>query len=144
MKKNFTSVIICAAGMVLAGVMVGLSGVPSQEATSFKMQTNTVPGIGFVYGYVKYTNSAGSTSITPSNNVTSFTFSDVSGFPPPYVSYAIGVDITMATQYPTNNYANTVTFPVSTNHHYTLTAYVISNPPSNGTPIITSLVQNTN
>ncbi len=142
--KSFTTVIIVAAGMLLAGVMVGMSGVPCQEAISFKLQTNTVSGIGFYYGLVRYTNSSGSISISPSNNATSFTFSDISGFPPPYVSYAVGMDVNTSTQYPTNNYTNTVSFPVSTNHHYSLTVYVMSNPPSNGTPIITSLVQNTN
>jgi len=144
MKKSFTSVIIVAAGMVLAGVMVGLSGVPSNEALSFKEQTNSVPTVGFIYGEVRYTNSAGSTSITPSNNVTSFTFSDLSGFPPPYISYAVGLDANTLIQYPTNNYTNTVTFPVSTNHHYSLAVYIMNSPPTNGTHILTSLVQNTN
>jgi hypothetical protein len=151
MKKNSTSIIICAAGMVLAGVMVGMSGVPSQEAGAFTKSTLVVPGIGTTYGYAKYTNSTGSTTITPSNGVTSITFSDISSFPTNYQSVVLGQDTLTQKMYGTNPLANTITIPVSTNavtgnDPYKLTVYVLNTPPppSNGVPILMSLIQNTN
>jgi hypothetical protein len=151
MKKSFTSVIIVAAGMVLAGVMVSMSGVPREEAVAFTKSTGVTPGVGTNYGYAKYTNSAGSIVITPSNGVVSFTFADISGFPAPYHSVAIGLDSVTGIAYGTNTLTNTVTIPVSTNSvttndSYKLMVYIMNNPPppSNGVPIILSLVQNTN
>jgi hypothetical protein len=151
MKKSLTSVIIVAGGILLAGVLVGLSGVPSDEAGVFTKSTSVIPGIGTTYGYAKYTNSAGSVVITPSNGVTSITFADISSFPAPYNSVVVGWDAITQKEYGTNMLANTVTIPVSTNalttnDSYKLTVYVLNTPPppSNGVPIIMSLVQHTN
>jgi len=151
MKKNFTSVIIVTAGMVLAGVMVSKSGVPSDEAVAFTKSVANTPGVGTNYGFAKYTNSAGSIVITPSNGIVSMTFADISGFPAPYHSVAVGLDTVTLTEYGTNMLTNTITIPVSTNalttnDSYKLMVYIMNNPPppSNGVPIVLRLVQNTN
>jgi hypothetical protein len=146
MKKSFNSVIIVAAGLVLACVISRSFGNPSVEAVAFH-QTGATTGNGFTYyGTVSFTNGAGSIWIKPTNGVTSFTFSDTSGFPAPYKSVVIGMNKTTYQMYGTNTLTNVVTFAVATNYSYSLTLYVtnVPPPPTNGQLITMQLLENTN
>ena len=146
MKKNFTSVVIVAAGMVLAGVINSSFGDPTTESATFKQITPT-PVDGFTsYGSVNFTNGTGAIWIKPTNGVTSFTFSDISAYPAPYKSVVIGMNKTTFQVYGTNTLSNVVTFPVASNYSYSLTVYVtnVPPPPTNGQLISMQLLENTN
>lgn len=124
--------------------------VPGLESIAFQAlakNTNQIGGVNYgVEDYTNGTGGTGSTIITPSNGVTSFTFSDISGIPAPYNSWAIGIDRVTLKSYPTNSslYTNTVTFPVTSSHTYYLTVYVKNPPPppTNGQILTLKLSQN--
>jgi len=119
MTKHHTSQIISATAILLTGIICGCSTksptqpsaettpkpesdlfrgkpypwtpfmIPAVESFAFQDVTNTDQNGGLNYGIERYTNGAGLYTIGPSNGVTSFTFSDVSGIPAPYNSWAI-------------------------------------------------------
>jgi hypothetical protein len=89
---------------------------------------------GTYTGYAKMTNSTGSIWITPPAHTSSGTFTDASGFPPPYVSAAyVARKSDLASWCGTN----TVTFPATNSTSYQLVIYVKSTPPppTNGQPM---------
>ena len=73
----------------------------------------------------KMTNSAGSYWITPPAGTTTGTFTDASGFPPPYSSAVQVMSRSLSTWCGTNS----VTFPATSTTSYCLTVYVTSKPP---------------
>ena len=175
MTKHHTSQIISATAILLTGIICGCSTktptqpsaettpkpesdllggkqypwtpfmVPAVESFAFQATTNTDSIAGSYYGIEHYTNGAGSFTITPSNGVSSFTFSDISGIPAPYNSWAIGFDKITGGHFPTNNvFTNTVTFSVISSHTYNLTVFIKNPPPppTNGQAITLKLHQN--
>jgi hypothetical protein len=80
------------------------------------------------------TNSAGSVWLTPPTNATSGTFTNASGFAPPYVSVAC---VLRKSDLMSWCGTNSVTFPVTNTAQYSLTVYVKNTPPppTNGQPV---------
>jgi hypothetical protein len=131
--------LLLGGGLVVLAVAgcAGLSGLggTGTQTVPFTLKnggsiTNACPGV--FYGYAKMTNSTGTFWITPPTNTASGTLTDVSGFGPPYASFAC----VNCNNFTTWCHSNSVTFPVASKLEYTLTVYVTSTPPpTNGQPI---------
>lgn len=88
---------------------------------------------GSYTGYAKMTNSAGSVWITPPATATNGTFTDLSGFPSPYVSVA---SVTRLSDHATWCGTNSVSFPATNSNTYQLMVVVKNTPPpTNGQPM---------
>jgi len=120
--------------------------VPGLESFTFQATSNTDSLAGVNYGIERYTNSAGSYLIQPSNGVAHFTFSDISGLPAPYNSQAIAIEQKHGIIYGTNSITNSITFPVTNTDSYKLTVFILNPPPppTNGQVITLKLLQNYN
>jgi hypothetical protein len=138
MKKNKIPTIICAAAVLLAGVISQIALADTQIIPFTPKSSGTGGGCTGVYtGFAKMTNSAGTFALTPPTNTTSGTFSDISGFGAPYVSVA-NVSCGLSTWCDTNS----VNFPATNSKTYVCTVYVKSPlpPPTNGQPISLQIV----
>lgn len=82
----------------------------------------------------KMTNSTGGTWLTPTANSTNGTFTDLSGFAPPYKSVTVA---TRRSDGVTWCGTNSITFPATNAASYSLTVYVTRTPPppTNGQPM---------
>ena len=94
-------------------------------------------------GYARMTNSAGAFWITPPTNAVNGTLTDLSGFPPPYVSVAYVVRRSDLTSWCDTN---SVAFPATNSSSYELWVYVKNAPPppTNGQPMNLQIVWQTN
>ena len=97
---------------------------------------------GTYYAFAKMTNGSGGVWLTPPTNVTSGTFTDLSGFPAPYSSAVIVERRDLKSWCGTNS----LTFPATNTTTYSVTVYVTSPapPPTNGQPLNVSVTWNTN
>lgn len=134
-KKLKTSKIAFVAALLLAGFMHVCAFAQQYTQKQFDLaalSTNINPKLGTYYAIAQMTNSAGTYWITPSNGVSSCTFQDVSGFPPPYTWAAMVQSRNFHQFVATNN--TPLTFPATNTMSYTLTVYVTSPlpPPTNG------------
>jgi hypothetical protein len=131
MKRNIGKII---AALAVGGFVAGVAWADT-ECIPFTVSTGQGTGcIGSFTGYAKYTNTAGTLWITPSNGVTSGTFTDTSGYGSNYVSIA-SVERQSDRMFwcGTNN----VTFPATNTQRYQLVVYVKNTPPppTNGAPM---------
>lgn len=85
------------------------------------------------------TNSAGSIWLTPPTNTTSGTFTNASGFAPPFVSVAY---VMRKSDFMTWCSTNSVTFPATNSTSYQMIMYVKSTPPppTNGQPVTLQII----
>jgi hypothetical protein len=98
---------------------------------------NTCPGL--YYAYSRMTNSSGSIWLQPPTNTTTGTFTDASGFGPPYSSLCLVLRQNDGTSWCGSN---SVTFPATNSTAYQL-VLVIKNrppPPTNSQPLSLQIV----
>jgi len=125
---------LTVVALTLASLAANLAWA-DQETIPFTNKSVSGSGCpGNYTGYASMTNSAGSTWITPPTNTTSGTFTDASGFPPPYVSV---VQVTRKIDHATWCETNSVTFPATNSTSYQLVVDVKNTPPppTNGQPM---------
>jgi hypothetical protein len=130
-QPTFGQIIIVLA---LAGFMTCVA-VADVQVIPFTVKTVSGSGCPGAYtGYAKMTNGIGSIWITPPTNTTSGTFTDASGFQPPYVSVAAVVRKSDSASWCDTN---SVTFPATNSTSYQLMVIVKSTPPplTNGQPM---------
>jgi len=138
MKKNKIPTIICAAAVLLAGVISHIAMADTQIIPFTPQSSGTGGGCpGVSTGFAKMTNSAGTFTLTPPTNTVSGTFSDTSDFGSNYVSVAY-VTCGLSSWCDTNS----VTFPATNSKTYKCTVFVKSPlpPPTNGQPISLQIV----
>jgi hypothetical protein len=139
-KRNISSIMttLAFAGVTAFAVWAD----PISQTIPFTAQSGGSGGIscpGVYTGYSKMTNSTGGIWITPPTNTTSGTFTNASGFPPPYVSIALAV---RKSDSMTWCGTNSVTFPATNSTSYQLTVYVKNTPPppTNGQPTTLQII----
>jgi hypothetical protein len=141
MAKNIKSSIVIMGMAILTGLM-GWVARADVQLVAFKLSsggsTNT-PCSGAYTGYARMTNSAGSLWIRPPTNTTTGTFTDASGFGPPYWSV---VTVLRQSDFASWCQTNSVTFPATNGTSYELTLWVKSTPPppTNGQPLSLQIV----
>jgi hypothetical protein len=131
MKRNIGNMI---AALVFCGFAAGMAWADSESIPFTPKTSEGIGCVGTYTGYAKYTNNAGTLWITPSNGVTSGTFTDASQFGSNYVSIATA---TRQVDQMCWCGTNTVTFPATNSQRYQLVVYVknIPPPPTNGAQI---------
>jgi hypothetical protein len=122
-------------------LLAGLAD-PTMENIPFTQQSGggtNIPCPGPYTGYSRMTNSAGSIWLAPPTNTTSGTFTNASGFAPPYVSVACAVRKSDGMSWCGTN---SVTFPATNSTSYQLVIYVKSTPPppTNGQPTTLQII----
>jgi hypothetical protein len=135
-KTKFTfSHIILTLSLTGFAACVVRADTQADKATVIDGGSTNSPCPGVFHAYAKMTNSAGAFWLTPSNNASSGTFTDASGFAPPYSSV---VFVTRKRDLATWCGTNSVTFPATNSTQYSLTVYIKSTPPppTNSQPLM--------
>lgn len=92
MKKNMTKLAVRSIALgALIGIIAGSAALADQETRPATVANNSVPCVGKYTAFAKMTNAYdGTTWIVPPTNtvVTNGLFSDLSGIPQPYASFA--------------------------------------------------------
>jgi hypothetical protein len=137
-KKIKWKIHSCLAALALGSFMACVVWAdPMSETIPFNHTSGGSTNItcpGTYTGYAKMTNSAGSIWITPPTNTTSGTFTNASGFAPPFVSIAY---VMRKNDGLTWCDTNSVTFPATNSTSYQMIIFVKSTPPppTNGQPM---------
>jgi hypothetical protein len=135
-KRNFGNILVSFALLIVFTAWVVFAD-PITENISFTQQSggstnSTCPGT--YTGYSRMTNTDGSIWLTPPANTTTGTFTNASGFAPPFVSIAW---VKRKSDSVIWCGTNSVTFPATNSTSYQLIMYVKSTPPppTNGQPM---------
>jgi hypothetical protein len=136
-NQERTLKIICAAAVILAGLMACIA---SEQTQSDVPAMGEVTGTGCpptYYALARMTNSAGQFWLTPPAGTTNGIFMDVSGFPKPYASSTQVIRRSDLNPWCATG-TNGVSFPASSSTSYSMAVYVTSKtpPPTNGQPLV--------
>jgi len=139
MKKHPQIITHIVALILLASLATNIVQA-DDETIPFTAKTGGGSGCPGAYtGFAKMTNSTGSLWIKPPTNAVSGTLTDISGFPPPYVSVA---NVTRKSDLVSWCGTNSVTFPATNSTTYELFVFVKNTPPppTNGQPLTLQIV----
>jgi hypothetical protein len=140
-KRNLGNIIVSFMLLVVFAACVVWAD-PITQNIPFTQQSGgatNIPCPGTYTGYSRMTNTDGSIWLTPPTNTTTGTFTNASGFAPPFFSVAW---VKRKSDSMTWCGTNSVTFPATNSTSYQLIMYVKSTPPppTNGQPMTLQII----